>query len=332
MRFRLGCPRRVRRLWRHAAELASRTSGARLPAWGAAEAIAAEGLAGADAAEAEPPTASTRPALMGGGAAGAIPVAAWEAVTEALPDAVERLMSDADHADPFQLDARLRAAVRALQRIDFQTGRLLRLVADLRLHRALGFRSLPDYVRERLCFSPRKARTLLALDRRLQELPNLAAAYRDGQLSLARALVLLPVVLPATEAAWVARAQEVTVRRLGDLVDWALEAGEPGHPPPPPPADGTLVPPATGCRCVRAAATRRCSSTDPPRSWRSSGRRSARSPRGVRRPGRASSGSSATRPPSGSDGPGIETRSSSATAGDARCPPARPGRACRTTT
>ena len=66
--------------------VASRFSGGpggdRLPAWGAAEVIAAEGLAAADAvAEAEPPTASTRPALMGGPATGAIPVAGWEAVS-----------------------------------------------------------------------------------------------------------------------------------------------------------------------------------------------------------------------------------------------------------
>ncbi|TMA39671.1 MAG: hypothetical protein E6J83_14540, partial [Deltaproteobacteria bacterium] len=56
----------------------------------------------------------------------ALPPAAWEAVAEALPDDIERLLFDADSVEPFQLDARLRAAVRALQRIDFQTGRLLR--------------------------------------------------------------------------------------------------------------------------------------------------------------------------------------------------------------
>src|SRR5207245_11694122 len=105
-----------------------------------------------------------------------------------------RLLFDADCVNPFQLDARLRAAVRALQRIDFQTGRLLRLVAELRLHRVFGFPSLPDYVRERLGCSPR-------------------------------------------ETAWVARAQEVTVRRLSDVVDWALEAGASD----PPPAEATLV-------------------------------------------------------------------------------------------
>src|SRR5947208_4049376 len=173
--------------------VASRFSGGpggdRLPAWGAAEVIAAEGLAAAAAvAEAEPPTASTRPALMGGPATGAIPVAGWEAVAEALPDAVERLTSDADHANPFQLDGRLRAAVRALQRIDFQTGRLLRLVADLRLHRAWGFRSLPDYVRERLAISSRKARMLLALVRGREARRSAAATSgrRDARPAPAR--------------------------------------------------------------------------------------------------------------------------------------------------
>jgi len=72
---------------------------------------------------------------------------------------VERLTLLADTADAFQLDARLRAAVRALQRIDFQTGRLLRLVAQLRLHRAFGVRAFPDYVRERLGCSLRNVKT-----------------------------------------------------------------------------------------------------------------------------------------------------------------------------
>src|SRR5207247_6062539 len=245
MRFHLRCPRRVRRLWHHAAELASRMSGARLPAWRAAEAIAAEGLA-SEAADAV--AQSDPPAPMRRDAAPPLPPAVWEAIAEALPEPVERLTLLADTADPFQLDVRLRAAVRALQCIDFQTGRLLRLVAQLRLHRAFGVHAFSDYVRERLGCSLRKARALLALDRRLAELPALAAAYRDGALSFARALVLLPIVHPDTEAAWVDRAQQVTVRRLADLVEWALEAVEPGHPVPPPPAEGTLVlPPVQMC-------------------------------------------------------------------------------------
>src|SRR5881296_1324907 len=104
VRFHLRCPRRVRRLWRHAAELASRMSGARLPAWRAAEAIAAEGLA-SEAADAVPEAApSSDPAPR---ARTPLPPAAWEAVAEVLPDDVERLLFDTDSVNPFELDARL---------------------------------------------------------------------------------------------------------------------------------------------------------------------------------------------------------------------------------
>jgi hypothetical protein len=244
-RFQLRCPRHVRRLWRHAEELASRMSGSRLRAWRAAEAIAAEGLASEAGDGVTEPDA---PAPPRGEDPVPLPAAAWEVIAEALPEPVERLAYLADGIGAYQLDARLRAAVRALQRIDFQAGRLLRLVADLRLHRAFGFRALPDYVHERLGCSCRRMRALVALDRRLAELPVLTAAYRDGGLSLARALVLLPVVHLDTEAAWVGRAQEVTVRRLSDMVEWALEVEEPGHPVPPPPAEGALIlPPVQMC-------------------------------------------------------------------------------------
>jgi hypothetical protein len=249
-RFQLNCPRRVRRLWRQAAELASRMSGARLPAWRTAEAIAAEGLASEvadDVRETDP--APPRPHLSGL----PLPPGAWEAIAEAIPDDVERLLVPPP-GDPFRIDACLQAAVRALQRIDFQTGRLLGLVAKLQLHRAFGFHSLTDYVRERLGCSPRKTRALVALDRRLAELPELADAYRAGEVSFARALVLLPVIRPQNEAPWLARAREVTIRRLDDEVEWALDADVSA----PPPADGTLVAPpldevqmcARGCDAV----------------------------------------------------------------------------------
>jgi hypothetical protein len=95
-------------------------------------------------------------------------------------------------------------------------------------------------VRERLGCSPRKTRALLALDRRLIELPALADAYRGGQVSFARALVILPVIRPVNEASWIARASEVTIRRLGDEVEWALESG--AFTPPPPDANLVLPP------------------------------------------------------------------------------------------
>jgi hypothetical protein len=130
------------------------------------------------------------------------------------------------------LDERLRAAVAAMQQVDWRLGRLLRLFCDRRLHRVLGYPSTARYVRERLGLSARKARALVALDRRTWQAPALDFAYRTGQLSAVRALTILPVAREAAAAAWVARAGEVTIRRLADEVDWALVAGETAPPPP----------------------------------------------------------------------------------------------------
>jgi len=242
VRFRLRCPRRVRRLWHHANEYASRMSGTRLAAWRAAEVIAAEGSASAAVLDVRP---AVRPC-----AASPPDDVPWEAIAEALPDDVARLAFMADALDPFQLDARLAAAVRALQRIDFQTGRLLRLVADRRLHHAYGFRTLADYVRDRLGCSQRRARALLALDRRLVAFPALTEAYRSGEIGLARALAILPVLHPESEAEWVRRAQEVTLRRLSDFVEWAVEVG--ALRPPSPDATPVLPPLEERQMCARA--------------------------------------------------------------------------------
>jgi hypothetical protein len=117
-----------------------------------------------------------------------------------------------------------------MQQIDWQTGRLLRVFFDRRLYRAFGYRSAAHYTRERLGLSPRKARALVALERRTWEAPALDEAYRHGAISAVRALILLPVVRESTAAAWVERAAAVTVRRLADEVEWALVAGESAPP------------------------------------------------------------------------------------------------------
>jgi hypothetical protein len=246
VRFHLRCPRPVRRLWRRTAELASRMAGAPLPAWRAAEVVVAESLAAGCAAEAPPARAERRrspaaPAWAPLGAAGCDPLAS-------LAADVERL------TDPRQLDARLRAVLRVLQRVDAELGQALTELAEQRLYRVLGISSLEAYVRERLGCSLRRARALIALERRARTLPAFGDAYRDGRLSFTRALVLQPVLAPATAAAWVARAQQVTVRRLVALVEWALEAAAPGEALPPPPAEGPLELPPLGevHTCARA--------------------------------------------------------------------------------
>src|SRR5207247_2437652 len=65
----------------------------------------------------------------------------WTAVTEALPGDLERLGEGAGALNAFALDQRMRTLVRARQRIDWPTGRLLRTFFALRLHRLVGFPS-----------------------------------------------------------------------------------------------------------------------------------------------------------------------------------------------
>ena len=243
-RFRLRCPRRLLALWRDVVELARRMAGAELRQGQAAEAIAAEGLS------AQPSSGEAWPEpFLSSAAPTADPAETrlafgedleWGAVAEAIPDEVARIDRGADHLDPFALDGRMRRVVEAMQRVDWQTGRLLRVFLDRRLHRVMRFPSAARYLRERLGISARKARALVALERKTGEAPILGKAYRTGELSWVRALAVLPVAHERTAAAWVARGREVTVRRLMDEVEWALVARDGFSPIAPPPLGATL--------------------------------------------------------------------------------------------
>jgi hypothetical protein len=143
-----------------------------------------------------------------------------------------------------------------LQRLDWRTGHLLRVLADARLYRALGHTRLDDYVRERLSMSTGKAAALIALERRARHFPRLASAFRRGRLSWLQALTLLPVLHRRTAGLWIARAGEVTLRRLTDEVRWALDeldgagAGTARTGIAPPPAGAHL----TGARRIQMCA------------------------------------------------------------------------------
>jgi hypothetical protein len=114
-------------------------------------------------------------------------------------------------------------------------------VARGRLYRAHGYPNLGAFAREQLGISPRKAEALVRLERAGQRVPALGEAYRAGRLSWPQAQLLVPLVQkPGSEpwqAAWVALAERITVRRLGDEVSRAL-AEERFEPPPLDPPGG----------------------------------------------------------------------------------------------
>jgi hypothetical protein len=242
-RFRLRCPRRVRLLWQQVVELARRMAGTDLTQGQAAEAIAAEGLsARAPCGEAWPAADPPRPALADADETRAVFAELdWSAVREAVPDDIDALDADVDVLDPFALDARMRAVLRAMRRIDWQVGRLLRVFLDRRLYRLMLFPSAHRYVTERLGLSVRKARALVALERKTWDADAFGAAYRTGELSWVRALTILSVVTERTAATWVERAAAVPVRRLADEVEWALAVRDGLVPIAPPPMGAALA-------------------------------------------------------------------------------------------
>jgi hypothetical protein len=143
---------------------------------------------------------------------------------------VAALVAGCEEADARELDRRLRRAVALERTLLARLGpRLLELAAD-KGFRDLGFTSLDAWARERLGMARSKARALLRLERACRRSAALRRAWRSGALSWSKAQGLVAVVLAEGSApwvpAWLARAAEVTVRRLEDDVDHALATGE----------------------------------------------------------------------------------------------------------
>jgi hypothetical protein len=147
-------------------------------------------------------------------------------------DALER---DLDTADAFELDRRLRRAVRMEARHLARMAALLEDVVVRGLHRNLGFRSVDAYAEDRLGMAASRARALLRIERAARGCPPLRKAFANGHLSWIQAYVLVPLLLEPAAARyrdeWVTHARRITVRRLGSDVERALALGEWAPPP-----------------------------------------------------------------------------------------------------
>lgn len=237
-------------------------AGEPLSTWRAAEYIAAEAFSGRPAGvtflerailaclrvarrarRAAGPEAkgAARPVVPPAEAKGAARPAVPRVVAEAFVPGAQPRTAQPLSSDPFDLDRRAVAAVQAIRTCEPRIGRLLRIVVDQRVYRACGFGSLAAYARERLGISARKAWALLKVERGTRRGDAFARAYDAGAISWVQALVLLPVVDRSNAAAWIARAQTVTVRRLVDEVSWTLERRDLS------PAGATLDPPPLDC-------------------------------------------------------------------------------------
>jgi hypothetical protein len=241
---RIPCTPREAGMWQAAVELARRVSGEALPVWACAEAIAAEAasawgvptelaIEAAPAASPGHPGAPRRwpdPAAPPRDASArhehglrerAFPRLRWRPVGPAPPaPEVAALARGAATCSAAEIDRRLRVATAFLQHIDLETGRVLGQVQRRALFRELGFESFERYAVERLDLAPRTARRLVALARAEGRAPELASAFRTGEVHAFQAAALLPVAQPDAGRAWVERARAVSLRRLeADVAD-----------------------------------------------------------------------------------------------------------------
>jgi hypothetical protein len=223
------CTPAVCEKWAFAREMAERMAGQCLRAGDALELVAAEVFSALsiDAGFAElmdEPQAPRRSEALGSRERGTVPAA--RAPARDLPRPVASLATGLEEADAFELDRRLRLAVRLERTLDAAIAPLLRRVLSPEYEWRGDYRALASYATDELGMSASKARALLRLERAGDLCPELREAYRSGRLSWVQAQCLLPLLLldlPGDwRGTWVTWADRVTVRRLEADVERAL--------------------------------------------------------------------------------------------------------------
>ena len=116
------------------------------------------------------------------------------------------------------IESELRQACRAEAAGRRALATVARELLRRRVYRRLGFARLGDYAGERLGISARALEIAARVATRLDELPAIAAAFRDGELTWTQVRVLCNVAGPADEASWLDRARGGTVDDLEALI------------------------------------------------------------------------------------------------------------------
>ena len=239
VRVMLHCTPAVREQWLLAREYAERVSGQRLREdealeWVTAEALSAVSIDAARIGIGEPePAETSRCARAASDEDPPLDKCVRSSAPDALADgsaSLDPLLAGLDEADAFELDRRLRAAIRREQTLDAAIAPLLRILTSPHHEWDRAYWKLADFAAEQLGMSPSKARALLRIERAGDACPELRTSFRDGRVSWAKAQCLLPLLLldidsvqaPDWRRRWVAWAERVTVRRLEADVDRAL--------------------------------------------------------------------------------------------------------------
>lgn len=117
-----------------------------------------------------------------------------------------------------QVHERLVGLARQSSELDWEIGRALLAAERARCHERLGYCSLFEYADRTLGFAPHTTRERLRVARALEELPEMTAALKAGEVNLSAVRELTRVAAPETETAWLGRARNLRVRDVEELV------------------------------------------------------------------------------------------------------------------
>ena len=101
---------------------------------------------------------------------------------------------------------------------------------ETRAWQALGCSSVAHYADERLGMDRDRVYKLANIGKALRSLPRLDAAVRAAQVHWSKAEILLKVISPLHEEAWVAEARKLSCRALRDLVRRSKQGAPPNKP------------------------------------------------------------------------------------------------------
>jgi hypothetical protein len=129
-----------------------------------------------------------------------------------------------------KLHGRLKRIVKARGALDAQEAEALREAERLRMWRQFGYGSLIEYMEMELGYAPRMAVERLRVAKAIVELPAIADAMAQGDLSFSAGRELTRVATAETEQQWLEATGDKNMRDVEDMVSGRKRGDKPSDP------------------------------------------------------------------------------------------------------
>ncbi|MDQ3336083.1 MAG: HNH endonuclease [Myxococcota bacterium] len=136
-------------------------------------------------------------------------------------------------ADWKALHQRLRGIAKRRVALEAEEASYLVEAEETQLYRRLGYTTMIEYMERELYWGPHAAKERLRVARELEALPLIAELFHDGELCFSAVRELTRVATPATEEAFLRKAQGKTAHHIQEMVAGLKRGDEPDAKPDP---------------------------------------------------------------------------------------------------